>query len=115
MQILGMTGVQYRVRYRVRLHRINNEIHNTKRGVLHDKPLIDDPMESIVEVHVHVGMARKFGMTAIQSELLQQKSIEVLESFKSIFHEKNGVAKARTSKGPIAFCKRYTSLFSSAG
>ena len=31
-------------------------------------------------------------MTAIQLELLQQKSIEVLESFKSTFPEKNGVA-----------------------
>ena len=31
-------------------------------------------------------------MTAVQLELLQQKSIEVLESFKSTFPEKNGVA-----------------------
>jgi hypothetical protein len=31
---------------------INNEIRNAKKGVLHGKPLIDDPMESIVEAHV---------------------------------------------------------------
>ena len=36
--------------------------------------------------------SRKFGMTASQLELLQQKSIEVLESLKSTFPEKNGVA-----------------------
>jgi hypothetical protein len=35
---------------------------------------------------------RKLGMTAIQLERLQQKSIEVLESFKSTFPEKNGFA-----------------------
>ncbi len=51
--------LQYWVRYRVRLHRIwhpflqihiiNNEIRNAKKGVLHRKPLIVDPMVSIVE------------------------------------------------------------------
>jgi hypothetical protein len=52
---------------------INNEICNAKRGVLHGKPLIDDPKRSIVEAHVpmlewHM-QSRKFGMTAIQLEL----------------------------------------------
>ncbi len=65
-------------------------------GNLHGKPLIDDPMESIVEAHVSMlewhMQSRKFGMTAVQLELLQQKSIEVLESFKSTFPEKNGYA-----------------------
>jgi hypothetical protein len=58
--------------------------------------LIDDPMESIVELHVSMlewhMHSRKFGMTADQLELLQQKSIEVFESFKSTFPEKNSVA-----------------------
>ena len=53
-------------------------------------------MESIVEAHVSMlewhMQSRKFGMTASQLELLQQKSIEVLESLKSTFPEKNGVA-----------------------
>ncbi len=31
---------------------INNEICTAKRGNLHDKPLIDDPMKSIVLAHV---------------------------------------------------------------
>ena len=75
---------------------INSEIRAAKKGNLHGKPLIDDPMESIVEAHVSMlewhMQSRKFGMTAVQLELLQQKSIEVLESFKSTFPEKNGVA-----------------------
>ncbi len=74
---------------------INYEIRNVKRGILHGKPLIDDPMESIVEAHVSMlewpMQSRKFGVTAFQLELLQQKSIEVLESLKSTFPEKNGV------------------------
>jgi hypothetical protein len=51
-----------------------------KKGNLHGKPLIDNPMESIVEGHWHVSMlewhmqSKKFGMTAVQLELLQQKS-----------------------------------------
>ena len=53
-------------------------------------------MESIVEAHVSMlewhMQSRKFGMTAVQLELLQLKSIEVLESLKSTFPEKNGVA-----------------------
>ena len=75
---------------------INSEIRAAKKGNLHGKPLIDDPMESIVEAHVSMlewhMQSRKFGMTAVQLELLQQNSIEVLESFKSTFPEKNGVA-----------------------
>ncbi len=75
---------------------INIEIRNAKKGVLHGKPLIVDPMESIKEEHVSMlewhMQSRKFGMTAIQLERLQQKSVEVLESFKSTFPEKNGVA-----------------------
>jgi len=75
---------------------INSEIRAAKKGNLQGKPLIDDPMESIVEAHVSMlewhMQSRKFGMTAVQLELLQQKSIEVLESFKSTFPEKNGVA-----------------------
>ena len=75
---------------------INNEIRSAKKGFLQGKPLIDDPMESIVEAHVSMlewhMQSRKFGMTASQLELLQQKSIEVLESLKSTFPEKNGVA-----------------------
>jgi hypothetical protein len=68
---------------------INNKISNAKRGVLHGKSLINDPMESIDEVHVSMlewhMQSRKFGVTAIQVEILQQKSIEVLESLKSTF------------------------------
>jgi hypothetical protein len=75
---------------------INNEICNAKKGVLHGKPLIVDPMISTVEAHVSMlewnMQSRKFGMTAIQLERLQQTSIEELESFKSTFPEKNGVA-----------------------
>ena len=44
---------------------------------------------SMLEWHMQ---SRRFGMTAAQLERLQQKSVEVLESFKSTFPEKNGVA-----------------------
>jgi hypothetical protein len=78
---------------------INNEIRNAKRGVLHLTNLfIGDSTESIVEAHASVlewhMQSRKLGMTAIQLEILQQKSIAVtvLESLKSIFPEKNCVA-----------------------
>jgi hypothetical protein len=82
----------------------DNEIRTAKKGGnLHGKHLIDDPMESIVEAHVSMlewhMQSRKFGMTAVQLELLQQKSIEVLESFKST----NGVANGpwlEIRKGP---------------
>ncbi len=84
--------VRYRVRYWIRyiqsdiqsctdlqIDFINSEIRAAKKGNLHGKPLIENPMESIVEAHVsmlewHV-QSRKFGMTAVQLELLQQKSI----------------------------------------
>ncbi len=97
---------------------INSEIRAAKKGNLHGKPLIDDPMESIVEAYVsmlewHMRQSRKFCMTAVQLELLQQKSIEVLESFKSTFPEKNGVAKwleiRKTKKRHIAFYTRCVS------
>jgi hypothetical protein len=87
---------------------INSEISVAKKGNVHGKPLIDDPMESIVEAHVSMlewhSQSRKFGMTAVQLELLQQKSIEVLESFKSTFPEKKVLPIAGNSKRPIAFC-----------
>jgi hypothetical protein len=31
---------------------INNEIRAAKKGNLHGKPLMDDPMESIMQAHV---------------------------------------------------------------
>ena len=75
---------------------INDEIARAKKGPLLGKPPIQDPMESIVGAHVSMlewhMQSRKFGMTAAQLERLQQKSVEVLESFKSTFPEKNGVA-----------------------
>jgi hypothetical protein len=74
---------------------INNEIRNAKKGVLHEQPLIDDPMESIVEAYVSMlewhMQSRKFGMTAVQFELLQQKSISV-GVLQDNFPRKNGVA-----------------------
>ncbi len=80
----------------MQINLINSEIRAAKKGNLHDKPLIDDPMESIVEEHVSMlewhMQSRKFCMTAVQLELLQQKSIEVLKSFKSTFPEKHVVA-----------------------
>ena len=84
--ILGtITFVWYRIWHPfLQIDIINNEICNAKRGVLHGKTLIDDPIKSIVEGHVSMlawhMQSRKFGMTAIQLKLLQQKSIEVLES-----------------------------------
>jgi hypothetical protein len=98
---------------------INNEFRNSKKGVLHGKPLIDDPMESIVEAHVYMlewhMQSRKFGMTADQLELLQQKSIEVLESFKTTFPEKTVLPMAGNSKRSIVFYTRCVSWFSLAG
>jgi hypothetical protein len=98
---------------------INSEIRAAKKGNLSGKPLIDDPMESIVEAHVSMlewhMQSRKFRMTAVQLELLQHKSIEVLESFKSTFPEKTVLPMAGNSKRLTAFCTRCVSLFSSAG
>jgi hypothetical protein len=56
-------------------------------------------MEDMIRAHVsmlewHI-QSRKFGMTAAQLELLQQKSVEVLESFVSTFPKKNGKLNAR--------------------
>ncbi len=91
---------------------INSEIRAAKKSFLHGKPIIDDPMESIVEAHVSMlewhMQSRKFGMTAVQLELLQQKSIEVLESFKSTF-KKTVLPMAGNSKRPIAFYTRCVS------
>jgi hypothetical protein len=92
-------------------------------GQFQGKPLIDDPMESIVEAQVSMlewhMQSRKFGMTAVQLELLQQKSIEVLESFKStlpgVSLKKTVLPMAGNSKRPIAFYTRCVSWFSLAG
>ncbi len=86
-------------------------------GQFQGKPLIDDPMESIVEAQVSMlewhMQSRKFGMTAVQLELLQQKSIEVLESFKStlpgVSLKKTVLPMAGNSKRPIAFYTRCVS------
>jgi len=74
---------------------INSQISKAKTGPLKGKALIQDPMEGIVKAHVAIlewhMQSRKFGMTAAKLELLQQKSVEVLESFVATFPEKNGV------------------------
>jgi hypothetical protein len=61
---------------------------------LHGKPLIDDRRERIVKAHVSMlewhRQSRK--LKAVRLELLQQKSIEVLEALKSTFPEQNVVA-----------------------
>ena len=74
---------------------INTQIEQARTGPLKGKAPIQDPMEGIIQAHVamlewHM-QSRKFGMTAAKLELLQQKSVEVLESFVSTFPEKNGV------------------------
>jgi hypothetical protein len=55
-------------------------------------------------------------MTTIQLEILQQKSIEVLESLKSTFPEKNGVANGWKFEMAYSILHkvRKRSLFSSA-
>jgi hypothetical protein len=77
---------------------INSETSKARTGPLEGKGPIYDPMEDIIQAHVSMleshMQSRKFGMTAVQLELLQQKSIEVLESFVSTFSTKNGVANA---------------------
>ena len=74
---------------------INSQIAKAKTGPLKGKAPVQDPMESIVQAHVSMlewhMQSRKFGMTAAKLELLQQKSVEVMESFVCTFPEKNGV------------------------
>ncbi len=66
---------------------INSQISKAKTGPLKGKALIQDPMKGIVKAHVAIlewhMQSRKFGMTAAKLELLQQKSVEVLESLVS--------------------------------
>ncbi len=77
---------------------INSEILKAKAGPLEEKGPIHDPMEDMVRAHLSMQewhmQSRKFGMTAAQLELLQQKSVEVLDSFVSTLHTKNCVANA---------------------
>ena len=77
---------------------INSEILKARTGPLKRKGLIHDPMEDMIRAHGSMlewhMQSRKFGITAAQLELLQQKSVEVLQSFVSTFPTKNGVANA---------------------
>ena len=64
----------------MQLNIINDEIKRAKNGPLKGKSPILNPMEAIVQTHVtmlewHM-QSRKFGMTAVQLERLQQKSVE---------------------------------------
>ena len=60
-----------------------------KKGPLVGRPPISDPIEDIGGAHVNMlewhMQSRQFGMTAVQLERLQQKSVVVFESFKSTF------------------------------
>ena len=78
---------------------INAAIAAAKQGSpLYKKPQLQDPCEKLIEAHVatlewHM-QSRKFGLTAAELERLQEKSVEVLELFKSNLPEKNGVTNA---------------------
>ena len=89
---------------------INSQIAKAKTGPLKGKAPVQDPMESIVQAHVSMlewhMQSRKFGMTAAKLELLQQKSVEVMESFVCTFPEKNGVKNGwKFEKGPQHFAQ----------
>jgi hypothetical protein len=86
---------------------INSEILKAKTAPLKGKGPIHDLMGDIIWAHMSMlewhMQSRKFGMTAAQLELLQQKSVEVLESFVSTFPTNNVKANSERleiQKGP---------------
>ena len=95
LYLLHSLEVTFSVHEHLQLNMINTEIAQAKKGPLVGRTPISDPMEDIVVAHVSMFewhmQSRKFGMTVVQLERLQRKSVEVLESSKSTFPEKNGV------------------------
>ena len=78
---------------------INDAIASAKDGSpLYKRAMVEDPSENLIRAHVatlewHM-LPRKFGMPASELVRLQEKSVEVLESLKATFPDKNGVQNA---------------------